>query len=78
MSEPLLYIKELAQQLRKSRTYVHAMKKAGFRMPGGTATLSEARDWLANHPAFSSTAYAKGKIKQDDKIESIDVDFSEY
>ena len=51
----LLYPKELAAALRRSRTYVFAMKRAGFPMPGGTATLQEARDWLRTHPGFKVT-----------------------
>lgn len=47
----LLKIKELAAALRRPRSYVHAMKRRGFVMPGGTATLSEARAWLARNPA---------------------------
>lgn len=46
----LLTTKELAAQLGKSRTYVAAMKRNGFSMPGGTATLAEARAWLARNP----------------------------
>jgi predicted sugar kinase len=48
--EQLLTIKELAATLGRSRTYVAAMKRAGFMMPGGQATLSEARAWLARNP----------------------------
>ena len=61
MSEKLLYPKELAAGLKKSRTYVCAMKKAGFLMPGGTASLKEARQWLKKNHNFSSTAYVQGK-----------------
>lgn len=50
MSEPLLNTNELAAALRRSRTYVWAMKARGFQMPGGAATLSEARAWLILHP----------------------------
>ena len=46
----LLYASELATKLRRSEWYVYQMKKAGFEMPGGTATLSEAREWLSNTP----------------------------
>jgi hypothetical protein len=46
----LLTVKELAAALGRSRTYVEAMKKQGFPMPGRTATLAEARAWLATHP----------------------------
>lgn len=53
-SEELLYPEELAAALRRSRTYVFAMKRAGFPMPGGSATLTEAREWLLEHPGFRS------------------------
>lgn len=59
--EPLLYPDELAAALRRGRCYVFAMKKAGFIMPGGTATLSEARDWLRQRPQFKTTAYYSGQ-----------------
>ena len=38
----LLTIKELAAALKRSRFYVHAMKRRGFQMPGGVATVAEA------------------------------------
>lgn len=50
MKTDLLSIKELAFALGRGRTYVFAMKVRGFRMPGGRATLAEARVWLATHP----------------------------
>jgi hypothetical protein len=48
--ERLLTPKELAYALRKARSYVYAMKRRGFPMPGGTARLSEARAWLVRNP----------------------------
>jgi len=48
--ERLLPIKELAAALGRARSYVAAMKAAGFVMPGGMATVSEARAWLARNP----------------------------
>lgn len=45
-------VNELADALRHHRSYVTDMKRAGFVMPGGYATLEEARAWLANHPHF--------------------------
>lgn len=42
--------KELAQLLRRNKSYVYAMRRAGFIMPGGTATITEAREWLVVHP----------------------------
>lgn len=49
-TEQLLTIKELSGALRKSRSYVQAMKRRGFQMPGGVATIAEAREWLKTHP----------------------------
>lgn len=46
----LLTTKELAAALKKSRSYIQAMKRRGFVMPGGTATVEEARKWLRRHP----------------------------
>ena len=46
----LLTTKELAAALRKSRSYVQAMKRRGFQMPGGVATVAEARRWLVRNP----------------------------
>jgi hypothetical protein len=48
-NEPLLTSKELATALRRHVTYVYAMRLLGFEMPGGTATLSEARAWLVSN-----------------------------
>lgn len=45
-----LTIKELAAAMRRNRTYVHAMKRNGFVMTDGKATLAEARAWLARNP----------------------------
>lgn len=49
----LLNVNELAGELRRCRQYVYWMKRWGFAMPGGTATLAEARAWLAAHPEFA-------------------------
>lgn len=46
----LLTIKELAAALGKNRTYVAAMKRRGFTMSGGLATVTEARAWLVRNP----------------------------
>lgn len=51
MSE-FLTVKELAAGLNRSAWYVYGMRKAGFRMPGGTASIEEAREWLRHHPHF--------------------------
>lgn len=71
----LLYPQELAEALGKSsRTYIFAMKKAGFVMPGGTATLEEARQWLLEHPNFTCTNYCQGK-KKAPEVHSLDISF---
>ena len=49
-NDPLLSMKELAAELKRGRTYVWAMKRRGFLMPGGRARLSEALTWLKTHP----------------------------
>jgi hypothetical protein len=46
----LLSRKELAMELKRNPSYVSAMKRNGFVMPGGRATLEEARAWLTKHP----------------------------
>lgn len=46
----LLPPKELAFELRRHVNYVYAMRADGFKMPGGMATLEEARAWLDLHP----------------------------
>lgn len=43
-------IKELAGHLKRHRNFVGAMVAQGFPMPGGRATLEEARAWLISHP----------------------------
>lgn len=53
-AETLLNAKELAEALRRSPRYVGEMKRKGFQMPGGTATLREARAWLARNPRVFS------------------------
>lgn len=46
----LLSPKELADALGRNRTYVFAMKRRGFAMPGGRATLADALAWLEANP----------------------------
>ena len=56
----LLSVKDLACALRRSRTYVFAMKRCGFFMPGGRATLSQAVEWLMGNSKLTITrVYAK-------------------
>lgn len=46
----LLTAKELADALRRSLSYIYKMKSLGFPMPGGVATIAEARAWLTDNP----------------------------
>jgi hypothetical protein len=46
----LLTSKELAGLLRRHPSFVYGMRRQGFPMPGGTATLAEAREWLLRNP----------------------------
>ena len=57
----LLTVKELAFELRRSVNYVYSMRKAGFQMPGGTATLTEARAFLLVCKCPRSRAYTGDK-----------------
>lgn len=41
-----LTAKELAFRLRRHVSYVYAMKRRGFQMTGGTASMDEALRWL--------------------------------
>ena len=50
MAEKLLSVCELAAALGRSETYVWAMRRKGFVMSGGRATLSEAREFLTRCP----------------------------
>lgn len=63
MNEKLLFADDLAREMNRSRSYIYAMKAQGFQMPGGQATLSDARDWLTAHPEFSTTKYVRKKSK---------------
>lgn len=49
-TEQLLTSKELAAALGRSTRYVRYMRQRGFSMPGNTATVAEARAWLARNP----------------------------
>ena len=48
-TERLLTAKELAFALRRNPNYIYKLTCLGFRMPGGTATLSEARAFIASN-----------------------------
>lgn len=51
----LLSVKDLARELGRGERYVWYMRARGFKMPGGRATVVEARQWLARHPKPCST-----------------------
>ena len=72
----LLYADELAEALRRSRGYICAMKSAGFLMPGGTASVEEARAWLREHPNFSTTAYYAKSKRPACPVKELEVSFS--
>jgi hypothetical protein len=42
--------KELAGILRRSVSFIYAMRRRGFTMPGGVSTLSRAEVWLVRNP----------------------------
>jgi len=50
--DELLSVKELADRLARNPRYVYAMKRDGFLMPGGRATLAGAIEWLGNNTGF--------------------------
>ncbi len=49
MNDPheLMSCKELAAALHRNVSFLYAMRRHGFRMPGDRGTLQSARDWLA-------------------------------
>lgn len=46
----LLTAKELASELNRSVHYIYQMRRRGFRMIGGRATLESAMKWLDKNP----------------------------
>jgi len=57
----LLNGRDLAKAIGRSPFYVCAMKKAGYVMLYGSKTTQvHALEWLAAHPDFRTTEYAKG------------------
>jgi hypothetical protein len=50
MNSELLSRKELALKLKRHPSYVTAMVKRGFKMPGGRASLGAAIRYLARNP----------------------------
>jgi hypothetical protein len=53
LESELLTCKELASALGRGVCYVYDMRAMGFAMPGGKATLDEARSFLARNHAPS-------------------------
>lgn len=51
MSDDLLSVKELASAIGRNRTYVFAMKRKGFSMPGNRASIRQAISFLVRNPA---------------------------
>lgn len=60
MTEELFSPKELAARLKRPVSYVYAMKKRGFDLPGGRATLRSAIDWLRINPNPRKQTDARG------------------
>jgi hypothetical protein len=54
MKKEYLTRKELAAAMGRSVWYVDQMCRGGFVMPGGLASVCEAREWLRNNPKFNS------------------------
>jgi hypothetical protein len=50
MSDELLSVCEIAVKLGRSESYVWAMRRKGFCMTGGRATISEVRYFLKTCP----------------------------
>ncbi len=48
--DELLDAKELAKALKRSVSYVYAMRRKGFVMVGQRTTLGQALLWLQEHP----------------------------
>jgi hypothetical protein len=54
--------KTLAAKLERSPGYIAAMKSAGYKFSHGTRTLvSDALNWLAEHPDFRTTGYRRNE-----------------
>lgn len=62
MEGALLTVKELACALKKNSSYIYAMRAQGFLMPGGTATLGQAKMWLMMFPHFRQRPSRTGRI----------------
>ena len=48
--ETLLSVKELAEALGRNRTYIFAMKRCGFLMPGNRSSVRLAMSFLSRNP----------------------------
>lgn len=53
--DELLCAKELADRIKRTPRYIYAMKRDGFAMPGGLATVRQALAWMAANPDFRQT-----------------------
>ena len=62
--EELLTRKQLEQALKRSHVFIQQMVNTGFPMPGGRATLSEARRWLHAHGWSFGVSYIRKNTKQ--------------
>ena len=57
-----LGVAELAAAIHRGRNYVGAMRRQGFPMPNGVATVADARQWLKEHPNFRVHLSASTKL----------------
>jgi hypothetical protein len=60
----LLDVKGLALEMKRSVSYVTNMKKRGFEMPGGRATLASAMEWIGRNPSPCSKKKKKRPKKR--------------
>ena len=44
--------KELADELGRHPSYIYAMRRDGFVMPGGLSTVNAALGWLGDRPGW--------------------------
>ncbi len=54
--------KELAYRLNRSLRYVTYMKSRGFQMPGGRASVRQARAWEVRNPPPCSSRWQVANI----------------
>ncbi len=57
-----LGVSELAAAIHRGRNYVGSMRRQGFPMPNGLATVADARHWLKEHPDFRVQKGASTKL----------------